>query len=102
MKKLYSSDDHVELQLLKSKLAEEGIICFLKNEAPPAAGEIPPVMAQPELWVIEDQDYAKAMTILQSEMKRLREPRTAWRCPQCGERLEGQFDVCWKCGHSRT
>src|SRR5262247_2554902 len=20
-----------------------------------------------------------------------------WTCPQCGEKLEGQFDLCWKC-----
>jgi hypothetical protein len=20
-----------------------------------------------------------------------------WKCPKCGEQLEGQFDSCWKC-----
>ncbi len=25
----------------------------------------------------------------------------AWACPRCLEQVEGQFDVCWKCGASR-
>jgi hypothetical protein len=24
-----------------------------------------------------------------------------WRCPNCGERIEPQFAVCWKCGTAR-
>ena len=24
-----------------------------------------------------------------------------WTCPQCGERLEDQFDSCWKCAGAR-
>jgi hypothetical protein len=24
-----------------------------------------------------------------------------WTCPQCGERIEGQFGVCWQCGAER-
>ena len=25
----------------------------------------------------------------------------SWRCPSCGEGLEGQFTACWKCGARR-
>ena len=24
-----------------------------------------------------------------------------WICPNCGERIEEQFDACWKCGAGR-
>lgn len=24
-----------------------------------------------------------------------------WTCAACGERLEGQFDSCWRCGAER-
>jgi rubrerythrin len=26
----------------------------------------------------------------------------AWRCPSCGELVEGQFQACWKCGTSKA
>ncbi len=42
MKKLISGLDRVQLYLFKSLLESEGIACFLKNEYPPAAGELPP------------------------------------------------------------
>jgi len=25
-----------------------------------------------------------------------------WQCPTCGERHEGQFETCWKCGSNQT
>ena len=24
-----------------------------------------------------------------------------WTCPKCGEKVEAQFDVCWKCGQAK-
>ena len=24
-----------------------------------------------------------------------------WGCPKCGERLEAQFEACWKCGTAK-
>jgi len=102
MQKLYSSEDRVFLYLLQSKLTENGINCIIKNEAPcgPAGGEIPPVIALPELWVIDNQYVTDAMQIIQQELSSLSVPKKDWKCPQCGEYLEGQFDVCWKCGQS--
>ncbi len=28
-------------------------------------------------------------------------PKKDWDCPKCGERLELQFDTCWRCGTAR-
>jgi hypothetical protein len=54
MKKLYSSQDRVKIYLLKASLESQGIACFIKNENPPLAGEIPPMIAWPEygVWTI--------------------------------------------------
>ena len=30
------------------------------------------------------------------------EPGPAWECPKCGEKIEGQFSACWKCGHEQV
>ena len=28
-------------------------------------------------------------------------PLTTWTCPNCGEEVEGNFDICWNCGAER-
>ncbi|CAN5465814.1 DUF2007 domain-containing protein [soil metagenome] len=101
MQKLYSSENLVFLYLLQSKLVDKGISCIIKNEVPPAAGEIPPVEALPELWLTDKQHFIDAMQIIQYELSSLGTSKKAWYCPQCGESLEGQFDICWKCGQSK-
>ena len=92
------------LYLLQSRLTEKGFNCLIKNEAPcgQAAGEIPPVAVMPELWLMDDDDYTNAMQIVQHELSHLSSPKTDWICSQCGEHLEGQFDICWKCGLSKS
>jgi len=100
MKKIYSSQNRVLIYLLKSKLEERHIPCFLKNENPPLAGEIPPILAWPELWV-EDELASKAKTIIEEELEHEQETKTNWICAQCGEHLEGAFNICWQCGSTR-
>ena len=29
------------------------------------------------------------------------EPAPDWRCPQCGEELEGTYHICWNCESPR-
>ena len=28
-------------------------------------------------------------------------PPQPWKCPECGEEIEGQFSQCWNCGMTR-
>lgn len=59
------------------------------------AGELPPDQAQPEVWVSDDERLEQARALLAE----LRHPvQRSWRCPGCGERVEGPFDECWNCG----
>ncbi len=104
MKKIYTTENRVLLYLLKAKLTENCILSIIKNEevSGPAAGEIPPVVAKPELWVMDDQQYSLATNLIKDELATLSTTKKEWVCPQCGEYLEGQFDVCWKCGHSKS
>lgn len=103
MKKLYCSENRVMIYLLKAKLEAQHIACFIKNEdiAGAAAGEIPPVMAKPELWIMEDEEYTRAQTIVNEELNKEATPGNEWQCPQCKERIAGQFNICWQCGTSR-
>ncbi len=101
MRKIYSAESLTILYLLKSKLESQNIGCFIKNEEPPVAGEIPPIIAWPELWVLDDNQYIAALNIVQGELSELTKIKSPWQCPNCKEHLEGQFDVCWKCGQSK-
>lgn len=101
MEKLLSTLNRIQLYLFKSLLESEGITCFIKNEYPPAAGELPPIAAIPELWVINDNQYEKAMKLIQ-ENSFYAQSSSQWKCPQCGEQLEGQFVTCWHCGNERS
>ncbi len=101
MRKLFSPVSRIQLYLFKSLLESEGIVCFIKNEYPPAAGELPPITAMPELWVMNDDQYERAIKLIQ-ENSLSRQLSTPWKCSQCGEQLEGQFTICWRCGNDRT
>ena len=104
MKSLHATTDIVFLELLKSKLADEGIVSMIKNVNPPAVGEITPMVAWPELWIIDDQDDEKANAILQESLQKLKASASqeSWQCAQCGEFIEPQFDICWQCGNSKV
>lgn len=103
MKKLYtfSLAEQAQAGLLKELLAKEGIACLIKNEQLFAAlGEIPFLECAPQLWVVDEEVWPRAKLLLDGW---LREESSVdpWTCESCGERLEGQFGSCWKCGETR-
>lgn len=102
MKRVYSSLDRFMVEQLRGALESRGIACMVKNEfLGGAAGELPPTECWPEVWVLEDTDLQAAKRVV-SDMLAAREVAAApWRCPHCGESLEGQFGVCWNCGALR-
>lgn len=99
MRRLYSHQNNLLAGYVKSVVEEHGIPCLLKNEhLLGAAGELPPTECWPEVWVVEDRDYPRALEIIQATMHA---SGPAWFCPGCGEYLEGQFQMCWRCGRER-
>lgn len=101
MLKIYTSENRVLLEILKSKMEDESIACTINNDFPPAAGEITPVLAYPELWILNDEQIDRAKKILGQELSSQKNDGSDWKCPKCHEHLEGQFKVCWKCGYSQ-
>lgn len=103
MKRLYTTADIVLIGHLASLLDEAGIPCFVKNQyLSGGIGELPPTETWPELWVRRDHEYALAKEIVEEATRRdvLAEAAPAWRCPGCGEEVEGQFALCWNCGEA--
>jgi hypothetical protein len=99
MKKVFSSPESARIGLLKSLLENAGIPCFIKENL---SGIYPGVTAFPaELMIANDDDYEKAMMLIDSWKKEAPQPGENWTCLNCGEVLEGQFHICWKCGTPR-
>ena len=88
--------------LLRQRLQQEGIACLLRNEDLfTALGEIPLLECLPELWVMDEEVYPRAKLLVEGWLRQAEAVLTPWACAGCGERLEGQFDACWKCGRER-
>ena len=102
MKRVYSSPNSLLVNHMRNLLEMEGISCFLRNELlTGAAGELPPTAVWPELWVKDDRDETRAREIVAAALSDDTSPQPEWTCRGCGERIEGQFDVCWNCGRER-
>jgi hypothetical protein len=102
MKKLYSSQSHMIVAFLQQLLASHGIHCIVKNELlAGAAGELPPIECWPELWITDDELYARARQLIEKGLDPGGPDDECWRCCGCQELLEGQFAQCWNCGRLR-
>ncbi len=58
MKLLFSSPNAPEVGVLKGLLDEAGIACEVRNES--TATNLPGAEFQPEIWVLNENDYARA------------------------------------------
>jgi hypothetical protein len=65
MKRIFSSSNSAEVGLLASRLENAGIPCEVRNEA--LAQVIPGIAFEPELWILNDEDYAEATALLASQ-----------------------------------
>lgn len=102
MRKIYEHMDFARVGHFQSILESEGIATMIKNlGASVGIGEIPFTEVFPELWVVNDEDYNRAMTALESYQPPEIENTTDWTCPACGEFVEKQFGECWNCGELR-
>ncbi|GGX97686.1 hypothetical protein GCM10007160_26610 [Litchfieldella qijiaojingensis] len=62
------------------------------------AGELPLSECEPEVWVAA-HNAERSHRLIQESLQGTNTSAPEWRCPGCGEVLEGVFDACWKCGH---
>jgi len=93
---LFTSMNRTEVGMLRSIIEEAGIEFEVRNEATNA--NYPTGPFYPELWVIHDEDFAKAAELRDAWRATPPAVQSAWTCPGCGEQLEAQFTSCWKCG----
>ena len=105
--KIFTARDLLEAHHVRGMIESAGIRAAVMGETLSfARGEVPMTQETlPSVWVLEC-DAEAAMPIVREWVgPGDREPEdvmlAAWRCPQCGEAIEGQFSACWNCGMSR-
>ncbi|WP_051482987.1 putative signal transducing protein [Thioalkalivibrio sp. HK1] len=97
MRKVYASDNLAMLGYVRSMLEEHAIGFIVRNDfLAGAAGELPVNETWPEIWVVDERDAERALSLIETIVA---SPPSApdWRCPKCSRRIEGQFTDCWHC-----
>lgn len=102
MIRVYVAHQRYDAYLVADRLNQAGIRAHVFNEhASSIAGDVPPDVAQPHVWIAIDSDEPRARALLREwEIEALR--TTPRYCRHCGEQSPGTFDLCWNCGTALT
>lgn len=106
MKKVFIAKHPTEAHLVRGVLEAEGIQAEVQGESLFGSRGGAPVTADtlPTVWVLADEDESRAAEVL-ADFGKWDVPAdargAAWACPSCGERVEVQFQQCWRCGAER-
>lgn len=101
MKKLYDAANLQEAQLLKDQLSNAGFEVILQGEyLGGAVGEIP-ANTYPSLWLVDEAQYDEAKLLIEA-YEQGADNQGVWICEKCGEKHQGQFSQCWRCGAERS
>lgn len=99
MKLVYTHPDPIVVAHMRSSIELAGIECVLRNEfASGAVGELAPIDAWVEVWIVRDRDFDRARLVLEKLQQEVLEKD--WTCGQCGNSSPATFETCWHCGTS--
>ena len=97
LRKVHTAESILEIAHMRNLLEQAGIACHVRNERlGGVVGEIPFLECWPELWVLRNGDALQARGMIDTARAGVA-PSPDWICRVCGERVEGQFDACWRC-----
>lgn len=97
-REVYLAADPVNAEIAKDLLAGHGIPAHVRNQY--LWGGMGDLAANvyPSVWVDDDVHFDAARELIRRfEAGPLVDGRP-WQCPECGEYLDAQFDICWNCG----
>jgi hypothetical protein len=96
MKLVYTHENKILVDNAKNLLTQNSIDSILRNQfSASAIGDLAPISAWPELWVVNDNDLAQAKELIASLAKDADAPE--WQCSKCKELNEPAFESCWSC-----
>ena len=102
MIRVYVARQRFDAYLVADRLNQAGIRAHVFNEHMSSiVGDVPPDVAQPQVWIADDDDEPRARELLRA-MEADARRTTPLYCRKCGEQSPGNFDLCWNCGTSLT
>jgi hypothetical protein len=100
MFRFYVARARFDAFLVADRLNQAGIRAHVFNQhASSIVGDVPPDVAQPQVWLEREADRERAEILL----ARLTEDAArsgSTRCTACGEDSPSNFDLCWNCGRA--
>jgi len=98
MERFYVALNRFDAYLVLHRLQRAGIPAHVFNEhVQSIVGEVPPDVAQPQVWLEDGCDRPRAEREL-AAMRSERQRSGTLRCSACGEESPATFELCWKCG----
>jgi hypothetical protein len=84
--------------LVADRLNQAGIRAHVFNQhAQSIVGDVPPDVAQPQVWLERDNDRERAQILLDRIEEEARRGGDVL-CAACAEVSPSNFDLCWRCG----
>jgi len=100
MIRVYVARQRYDAYLVADRLNQAGIRAHVFNEHMSSiVGDVPPEVAQPQVWIARDDDELRARALLR-EMEMDARRTTPLFCRKCGEQSPGNFELCWNCGYA--
>lgn len=98
MIRIYVARQRYDAWLVADRLNQLGIRAHVFNQyASSIVGDVPPDVAQPQVWLERECDRERAERVL-SEIDEAGRDAPDVACGRCGEASPGNFDLCWNCG----
>ncbi len=96
--RIYIARARYDAFLVADRLRHAGIKAHVFNQhASSIVGDVPPDVGQPQVWLEDERDRARAEAVLQDIEKGGTRAGSVF-CASCGEESPANFDLCWKCG----
>ena len=97
MIRFYTALYRYDAWLVADRLNQAGIRAHVFNQhASSIVGDVPPDVAQPQVWLERESDRERAEIVLRDIQNAARQGDVA--CAACGEDSPANFDLCWNCG----
>lgn len=98
MIRVYVAQQRYDAWLVADRLRQAGIKAHVFNQhASSIVGDVPPDVAQPQVWIERDCDRERALVVLR-DIEAAGARTGSHACGACGEESPANFDLCWKCG----
>ncbi len=100
MIRIYIATQRYDAWLVADRLNQAGIRAHVFNQyASSIVGDVPPDVAQPQVWLERECDRERAQVVLQ-EIEAAGKRTGTRTCGACAEHSPANFDLCWNCGGS--